>query len=184
MVNAPMDLSRRTFFSHWKPDDLGPKSFGNPPDCNLVEHTNSRQFRAAEIPAANGHANARALARVYAALANGGTIDGVELLTPDMVDESGRVHVDGQDVVMDLPTRFGLGFEITVPEGEFSFGPGRAHLRSQRLRRLARRPRSRRGDLVRLRDEPDGVERATRRRPLVPDLRRALRLPLVRETES
>ena len=68
MVNAPMDLSRRTFFSHWKPDGLGPKSFGNPPDCNLVEHTNSRQFRAAEIPAANGHANARALARVYAAL--------------------------------------------------------------------------------------------------------------------
>jgi CubicO group peptidase (beta-lactamase class C family) len=124
MVNAPMDLSRKTFFSHWKPDGLGPKSFGNPPDCNLVEHTNSRQFRAAEIPAANGHANARALARVYAALANGGTIDGVELLSPALVEESGRVQVDGLDLVMDLPTRFGLGFEISVPEGEFSFGPG------------------------------------------------------------
>jgi alpha-mannosidase len=26
-----------TFFSHWKPDGLGPKSFGNPPDCNLID---------------------------------------------------------------------------------------------------------------------------------------------------
>ena len=34
------------------------------------------------------------------------------------------MHVDGPDLVMGLPTRFGLGFEITMPEGEFSFGPG------------------------------------------------------------
>jgi CubicO group peptidase (beta-lactamase class C family) len=25
---------------------------------------------------------------------------------------------------MDLPSRFGLGFEVTMPEAEFSFGPG------------------------------------------------------------
>jgi CubicO group peptidase (beta-lactamase class C family) len=124
MVNPDMDITRRTFFSHWKPDGLGPKSFGNPPDCNLIEHTNSRAFRGAEIPAANGHGNARALARVYAALASGGVLDGVRLLSPALVADSGRVHVDGLDLVMDLLTRFGLGFEITLPEGEFSFGPG------------------------------------------------------------
>lgn len=107
-----------TFFSHWKPDGLGPKSFGNPPDCNVIEHTNSRSFRAAEIPAANGHANARALARVYAALGRG------ELLASSLVDEAGATHVDGHDIVMELPTRFGLGFEITLPDGDFSFGPG------------------------------------------------------------
>jgi CubicO group peptidase (beta-lactamase class C family) len=107
-----------TFFSHWRPDGLGPKSFGNPPDCNVIEHTNSRAFRAAEIPAANGHANARALARVYGALGRG------ELLASSLVDEAGAVHVDGPDIVMELPTRFGLGFEITLPEGDFSFGPG------------------------------------------------------------
>ncbi len=116
MVNAPMDLSRRTFFSHWQPDGLGPKSFGNPPDCNLVEHTNSRVFRAAEIPAANGHANARALARVYAALTSGGTLDGVRaaLARAGRRSRAGRTS-KGQDLVMDLPTHFGLGFEITVP---------------------------------------------------------------------
>ena len=116
MIDLPEGAT--TFFSHWKPDGLGPKSFGNPPDCNLIEHTNTRQFRAAEIPAANAHANARGLARVYAALGAG------TLLAPSLVAEAGRAQVDGHDVVMDLPSRFGLGFEITAPEAEFSFGPG------------------------------------------------------------
>lgn len=117
-MTIELDPDATTFFSHWQPDDLGPKSFGNPPDCNVVDHTNTRAFRAAEIPAANAHANARALARVYAALAGG------ELLSPSLVEEASQVHVDGADVVMALPTRFGLGFEITMPEADFSFGPG------------------------------------------------------------
>jgi CubicO group peptidase (beta-lactamase class C family) len=116
MVDLPEGAT--TFFSHWKPDALGPKSFGNPPDCNVIEHTNTRPFRAAEIPAANAHTNARGLARVYAALGAG------TVLAPTLVAEAGRAHVDGPDVVMELPTRFGLGFEITAPDAEFSFGPG------------------------------------------------------------
>jgi len=117
-MTIDLDPGATTFFSHWGPHDLGPRSFGNPPDCNLVEHTNTRAFREAEIPAANAHANARALARVYAALGSG------ELLAPSLLEEAGRPHVDGPDVVMALPTRFGLGFEITMPEAGFSFGPG------------------------------------------------------------
>jgi len=117
-MSIELDPAARTFFSHWGPDDLGPKSFGNPPDCNVIDHTNSRAFRAAEIPAANAHADARALARVYGALGVG------DLLSPDLVEEAGRTHVEGDDLVMGLPTRFGLGFEITMPEAEFSFGPG------------------------------------------------------------
>jgi CubicO group peptidase (beta-lactamase class C family) len=117
-MTIELDPDAPTFFSHWGPDDLGPKSFGNPPDCNLVEHTNTRAFREAEIPAANAHANARSLARVYGALGAG------ELMASELVVEGGRAHVDGDDLVMQLPTRFGLGFEVTMPEAEFSFGPG------------------------------------------------------------
>jgi CubicO group peptidase (beta-lactamase class C family) len=47
--------------------------------------TNSRAWRAAEIPAANGHGTADGVARVYAALARGGTIDGVEVLRPSTI---------------------------------------------------------------------------------------------------
>ncbi|HEY8217025.1 MAG TPA: serine hydrolase domain-containing protein [Acidimicrobiia bacterium] len=117
-MTIELDPDAPTFFSHWAPDELGPKSFGNPPDCNLVEHTNSRTFRAAEIPAANAHANARSFAGIYGALGRG------ELLPAAVVEEAGRAHVDGDDVVMRLPTRFGLGFEVTMPDAEFSFGPG------------------------------------------------------------
>lgn len=109
-----------TFFDRWDPKtSLGPRSFGNPPDANDPKHCMSDAFRRAEIPAANMHANARALDRLYAMLACGGTA--LQLPASD-VREFGRVHVRGDDKVMELPTAFGLGFEHTIPE--WQFGPG------------------------------------------------------------
>ena len=115
------DNPSATFFDHWQTDDLGPKSFRNPPDCSHVPYTNTRPFRAAEIPAANGHGTARALDRMYAALACGGSLDGVRVLSPELVRDAGREWVRGHDLVMALPTAFGLGFERTIPE--WPFGP-------------------------------------------------------------
>jgi CubicO group peptidase (beta-lactamase class C family) len=119
---ALLPVTAPSFFRHWKPDGLGPKSFGNPADCNDVPYTNSREFRGAEIPAANMHGNARALDRLYALLACGGELDGVRLLSPEMVAAGGEKQVEGQDLVMDLPTAFALGYEHTLPE--WQFGPG------------------------------------------------------------
>src|SRR5207342_2830351 len=51
-----------------------------------------------ELPAANGVATARALARMYGAIANGGTIDGRRFLSPELVAQlTGRpsLHPDG-----------------------------------------------------------------------------------------
>jgi hypothetical protein len=56
------------------------KAINNPPGLMLPTTTNSRAWRGAEIPAANGHATARALARIYGALARGGEIDGIRIL--------------------------------------------------------------------------------------------------------
>ncbi|MEO6627365.1 MAG: serine hydrolase domain-containing protein, partial [Aquihabitans sp.] len=47
---------------------------------------NTRAWRAAEIPAAGGQGNARGVARVHAALANGGSLDGVKLMAPATVE--------------------------------------------------------------------------------------------------
>src|SRR5215472_6616632 len=49
------------------------KALNNPP--KTVADMNTRSWRAAEIPAGNAHTNARALARVYGALACGGEVD-------------------------------------------------------------------------------------------------------------
>jgi CubicO group peptidase (beta-lactamase class C family) len=54
---------------------------------------NNTAFRRAEIPAGNGHTNARALARLYAVLANGGDKDGVHMITGKTMDEATASYV-------------------------------------------------------------------------------------------
>src|SRR5262245_17237434 len=60
------------------PDSLRAKVLGNPP--LRPDQANTTAWRRAEIPAANGHGNARSVARVLSALACGGSVDGVRLL--------------------------------------------------------------------------------------------------------
>jgi len=95
------------------PDSLLAKSLINPPI--LPETANTREWRAAEIPAANGHGNARALARVYGALAAGGTVDGTRVLSQASIERALGEQADGPDAILPLHTRFGLGFQLSTP---------------------------------------------------------------------
>ena len=72
---------------------------------------NTRAVHAAEIPAANGVANARSLAGMYRPLALGGVVDGFRLLDEASLAEASRVSAATScDAVLGVPTRFGLGF--------------------------------------------------------------------------
>ncbi len=111
------------------PESLVGRVFGNP----VVETgaVNSRAWRAAEIPAANGHGTARGLARIYGALARDGELDGMSVLSPAQIALANTEQSFGPDEVLSpLHTRFGLGFFMTqkmIPFGpnERSFGhPG------------------------------------------------------------
>ncbi len=73
---------------------------------------NTRAWRAAEIPAAGGTGNARSVARVHAALANGGTVDGVTLLSPAGVDRIFTEQASGVDAVLGMDMRMGTGFGL------------------------------------------------------------------------
>lgn len=69
-----------------------------------------------ELPAANGVATARALARMYGAIANGGTIDGTRFLSSERVAQlTGRrsLHPDGSIL---MPMSFHLGYH-SLPLG-------------------------------------------------------------------
>lgn len=85
---------------------------------------NRPDVHAAEIPAANGITNARALARVYGACV--AEVDGVRLLDDDQIERALEVQASGPDEVVYLPTSFGLGFYlscVSVPMlGLRSFG--------------------------------------------------------------
>jgi CubicO group peptidase (beta-lactamase class C family) len=62
----------------------------------MARGTHTRAWRAAEIPAANGHGTARGVARPYAALARGGELDGVRILRPETIEAATvRQHPSG-----------------------------------------------------------------------------------------
>ena len=98
------------------------RAFLNPPRGAAV--TGSREWRAAEIPAANGHTTARALARIYGALAQGGVLDDVRLLHPATIDAAIEEQSCGPDAVVPGHSRFGLGFMLPLPEHFHDAGIG------------------------------------------------------------
>ncbi len=75
-----------------------------------------RAWRAAEIPAANGHGNARSVARVAALMACGGELDGIRLLSMSTLEKAIEEQAYGPDLVLIMPIRFGLGFGLTSKE--------------------------------------------------------------------
>ncbi|HEX9258067.1 MAG TPA: serine hydrolase domain-containing protein [Acidimicrobiales bacterium] len=90
------------------PESLLMRSLGVgpfPPDLY-----NSRQVRAAEIPAANGVTTARSLARMYASLI--GEVDGTRILSDATVAQARTTESEGPDAVLFVPMRFGLGFML------------------------------------------------------------------------
>lgn len=71
---------------------------------------NAMDVRKACMPAANGHFSARALARIYAALACGGAIDGVRLMSEQRVREMSAVVTRDLDRVLLVSTPKAHGF--------------------------------------------------------------------------
>ena len=85
---------------------------------------NTSKWRKAEIPAANGHGTARSLAKIYGALANGGSRDGIHVLNPETIEMARQTESDGKDLVLgQLHTRFGLGFMLGTED--VSMGPNK-----------------------------------------------------------
>lgn len=79
-------------------------------------------WRRAEIPSANGHATAPALARMMAILANDGGLDGRAVLAPGLAAQAARARITGQDLV--LPYRIAWGAGFMRNEGLGIYGPG------------------------------------------------------------
>jgi CubicO group peptidase (beta-lactamase class C family) len=85
------------------------------------------EWRRIEIPSANGHATAPALARLMGALANDGWLDGETILSPALIAEASRERIRGQDLVLPFVMSWGAGFmrnsavKVWGP-GEATFG--------------------------------------------------------------
>jgi CubicO group peptidase (beta-lactamase class C family) len=103
------------------PGSLRARALGNPDGCLDLTVLNSPLWRGTQVPAVNLHATATGLARLYAGLLAGGTLDGVRLLAADLVAEATRVQYAGPDLLLDSPTRWSLGMQV---EKDGSWGMG------------------------------------------------------------
>ena len=71
---------------------------------------NTRALHECELPSSNGIASAAAVARMYAALV--AEVDGVRILDADAVARATTTQIEGTDVVIGAPMRYGLGFSL------------------------------------------------------------------------
>ncbi|HEY4162467.1 MAG TPA: serine hydrolase domain-containing protein [Dongiaceae bacterium] len=87
-----------------------PHSTSNPE--LVAERPNDRAWRAAEIPGANGHATAGALAKIYGMMASGGMFDGRRLISREGIAAATRTRFRGPDISFGTPSAFGAGFQL------------------------------------------------------------------------
>jgi CubicO group peptidase (beta-lactamase class C family) len=86
------ELKRIAFLTKWSAPDRG-----------------GALWRRIEIPSANGHGTALAVAHLYGVFANGGALNGETLIGREAFDAMTRVRVDNEDLVLPSRVQFGAG---------------------------------------------------------------------------
>jgi CubicO group peptidase (beta-lactamase class C family) len=98
--------------------------YANPPGYSGIGVVNTREWRASQVPSTNLHATARGVARVYTALAAGGSVDGITVLDADLLAEATAPQSEGWCPVLEREATFGLGFQPTRPDRPFGPNQG------------------------------------------------------------
>jgi len=98
-----------------EPDTLVAKGFTQFPDEPLPVTLNSTAFRRAEITSASGHGNPRAVARIYAAIARGGNLDGVTLMSRETVEDMLVEQHNQAERMQQRPYHQGRGILLNTP---------------------------------------------------------------------
>jgi CubicO group peptidase (beta-lactamase class C family) len=80
-----------------------------------VKATTTPEWRAADLGALNGHSNARGVLDVLRILSLGGEAGGVRLLSEKTIDLVFDQQADGEDLVLEAPFRWGIGYCLGSP---------------------------------------------------------------------
>jgi CubicO group peptidase (beta-lactamase class C family) len=121
----PTDLTRLD------PDSVAYKSVTGPLGDPNIALSRTERWRRADMGAFNGIGNARSVARIQSAVACGGEVGGVRLLSPRTIDRIFEVQSDGIDLVLGCRVKLGVGYGLPwpeilpfVPAGRACFGAG------------------------------------------------------------
>lgn len=96
------------------PGSLGERALSNPVIHAAI--ANTAAYRRIELPASNGHGNARSLARLQSVVSNEGAVDGTRFLSAEGIEQIFRPQWVGPDLVQEVDTRVGMGFGLNGPE--------------------------------------------------------------------
>ncbi len=86
------------------------RAFLSPSGLHAVRDLNAPAARRAELPSLGGIGTARSLAKFYAILANGGSLDGQTLFSAETLQAMSTTLASGRDRVLRLDTAFSAGF--------------------------------------------------------------------------
>lgn len=103
-------------------DALRPLAFAQNAPGPWGDMLNSAAWREMEMPSASGHGTARAVARIYGALARGGELDGVRLMAPETVAQMATMQHDQIELMQERHYRQGLGVLLNSPDAVY-MGP-------------------------------------------------------------
>ncbi|MEO1321456.1 MAG: serine hydrolase domain-containing protein [Pseudomonadota bacterium] len=110
---SPLEPPREAF-SLPLDTDLARRTFENPPVDAM--QAMDPGWRRAEIPAANGHGNARSIVRAQTPMANGGEAFGKRILSEAGARRIFEPQWSGVDLVTGFPVIYGMGYGINNPD--------------------------------------------------------------------
>jgi CubicO group peptidase (beta-lactamase class C family) len=97
-------------------------AFKQNPDEPWAVTMNKAEWRTVEVASGSGHGNARGVARIYGALGNGGSLDGVYLMSRDTIEAMIVEQHNQTEALQDRPYHQALGVLLNTPEAVY-MGP-------------------------------------------------------------
>lgn len=95
-------------------DTVPYRVFANP--IVKAEESFTVPWRRAEIPAANGHGNARSIAQIQSMVSHDGVAGGQKFLSPATIDRIFEEQTDGKpDLVFGMAVPMGIGYGLVSP---------------------------------------------------------------------
>lgn len=98
---------------------MGPESIPGRAFAGLAitpQVVGSAAWRQAEIPASNGHGNARSIVRAQTAMANWGSAFGVDLLSASGCRRALEPQIEGPDLVLGLALKYAMGYALPTAD--------------------------------------------------------------------
>ena len=80
-----------------------------------INNPNSKDWRTAEVPSANGHGTAKSLSKLFGVLSTGCERDGTKIMNPNVINEASKVVSNGPDTVL-FGSKLNFGYCFMVEQ--------------------------------------------------------------------